>query len=152
MKYAHNVDARVFCKEGEDEEKITSKIGELFPFDFEKEKIKINSQSAEVFEDKKIKIISVHIEKERHTTKFLDSFFGRLDKEQKKLLLSQLESRLDERLHLYIRLEKDRLLEGKYELTDSGNCFHIKITIAAYPHKRDVAREIIKVLLDTAKT
>ena len=38
MKYAHNIEMRVFSKEGEDdEEKIIGKVHELFPFDFEKE-------------------------------------------------------------------------------------------------------------------
>ena len=35
----------------------------------------------------------------------------------------------------------------KYELTDAGNCLHIKIAIAAYPNKREVAVEILKQII-----
>jgi hypothetical protein len=31
------------------------------------------------------------------------------------------------------------LLNNEYWITDSGNCFHFKFAIAAFPHKREVA-------------
>ena len=39
MKYVHNIEMRVFCKEDDNEDLILKKIKELFPIDFEKEKI-----------------------------------------------------------------------------------------------------------------
>jgi len=44
-------------------------------------------------------------------------------------------------------LNKDKFLVDKYELTDAGNCLHIKIAIAAYPNKREVAVEILKQII-----
>jgi RNA binding exosome subunit len=70
-----------------------------------------------------------------------------LTKEDKILLEKQIESRLDDALHFYIRLEKNSLLCDLYEVTDSGNCFHFKISIATYPHSRESAKEIIKEIL-----
>ncbi len=147
MKLAHNIEMRVFCKENDDEALIIKKIKELFPFDFKKEKIEFKSKTSYGFEDNKIKVMTVFIKKQRHTTVVLKNLMKNLSKSQKELLLRQLESRLDEKLHFYIRLDKDKLLNGKYFITDSGNCFHFKICIAAYPHKRESAFKIVERML-----
>jgi RNA binding exosome subunit len=139
MKYAHFVEMRVFSKEEDDENAIRNKIAELFPF----EKLEIESKTTFGFEEKKIIILTVHIKKNNHINKFISSLLERLGEEQKKTLLSQMDSRLDNNLHFFIRLDKGALLEDKYTLTDSGNCFHFRISIAAYPHDREIAKKII---------
>ena len=40
------------------------------------------------------------------------------------------------------------MLNDEYFITESGNCFHFKIGIAAYPHKRDVAEKIVREILE----
>lgn len=147
MKYAHFIEMRVFCKEEDNQEIIEKKIHELFPFDFEKEKLIIKSKKCEGFEDKIIKILTVSIKKEKHTKLFLKNLIDKISDEQKKLLEKQLESRLDETLHFYIRLDKEKLLNNEYWITDYGNCFHITISIAAYPHKRETAVAMVKNIL-----
>ena len=148
MKYAHNIEMRVFSKEEDDEDMIVGKIKLLFPFDFKEEKIEFKSKISYGFEDKKIKILTVFVKKERHTTAVLKNLMKNLDQEQKDLLLRQLNSRLDETLHFYFRLDKDKMLNDEYLITDSGNCFHFKISVAAYPHKREVAEKIVREILE----
>ncbi len=148
VKFAHNIQMRVFCREKDNELDIINAIHELFPFDFEKQKIEFTEQTAETFEGKKIKIFSVFVKKQRHTAKVLNNLFSKLSDDQKELLRKQMESRLDQNLHFFIRLDKPKLLEGEYWITDSGDCFHLDICIAAYPHKRAVARTILKRLLE----
>ncbi|MFH2019780.1 MAG: RNA-binding domain-containing protein [archaeon] len=148
MKTAHFIELRVFCKEEDNEESITQKIYELFPFDFKKEKIELKSRNFIGDNDKIIKIITILGKKERHTRKILENLSKHLTSEQKELLLEQLESRLDHNLHFFIRLEKDNLLKGEYVITEGGNCFHLKIAVAAYPHKRDVAKNIVRSWLE----
>ena len=151
-KFAHNIEVRVFSKENEDdEEKIIEKIHELFPFDFEKEKVEFNSKISYGFEETKIKILTVFIKKESQTRKVLKLLMDNLSKEQKSMLIKQLESRLDEKLHFFIRLDKEKLLKGEYVITDSWNCFHFKVCVAAYPHKREVAKEIVIEMLEYQK-
>lgn len=147
MKYAHYIELRVFCKEEDSEKGLIKKIKEFLPLDFEKEKIMLEIKTAYGFEDKKIRIITLGLKKQKHTSLFLKNLFKNLGDEQKELLLKQIDSRLDENLHFYIRLDKDKLLSGEYWITDSGNCFHIKITIAAYPHTKSAAKKIISRLL-----
>lgn len=148
MKYVHNIEVRAFCKEDDNEELIVKKIKELFPFDFKKEKIKLKRKTSYGFEDKKIIVITVFVNKQRYTKSVLKNLMKNLSNEQKDLLLKQLNSRLDKSLHFYLRLDKDKLLNNEYWITDSGNCFHFKMAIAAYPHDKDVAKEIVKEILN----
>ena len=55
----------------------------------------------------------------------------------------QKESRLDDNLDFFLRFGKDEYIRNdKLMLTDSGNCFHIKISIDAFPKKREIALKI----------
>jgi len=147
MKLAHFIEMRVFSKENDNEDLIKEKILNLFPFDFKEEKIEVISKTVEGFENKKIKISTVSIKKQRHTTAFIKNLMKNLDLDQKKLLINQLESRLDKSLHFYIRFDKEKLLEDKFFITESGNCFHLNIAIAAYPHKRETAIDIVTAMI-----
>ena len=147
MKIAHFIEIRVFSYEEDNEEQIVEKIKELIPFDFNKEKIELKKKNAFGFNDKIISVICVGIKKQNHTSKVIEKLLKKLNNDQKKLLLKQLQSRLDKDLHFFIRLDKDKLLKNEYWITDSGNCFHFKIAIAAYPHKREVGEKIVEELL-----
>jgi RNA binding exosome subunit len=55
-------------------------------------------------------------------------------------LFRQVESRLDEELFFFIRIDKEKLIKAnEFILTDEGNCYHIKLGVAAYPRKREIA-------------
>ena len=76
--------------------------------------------------------------------KFLENLLNNLSKGQKEQILREDESRLDENLDFFIRLDKDSWInDKKLELTDSGKCFHLKISIAAFPKKREVALKVV---------
>lgn len=147
MKHAHYVNLRIFSYESDDIELIKNKVIEMFPYVDEKEKVKPKSKKQIVTDGKVIRVISLEVKKIKLLNKFLKQLFSKISNGDKKVLLDQLESRLDEGLHFYIRLNKDKFLVDKYELTDAGNCLHIKIAIAAYPNKREVAVEILKQII-----
>jgi len=45
----------------------------------------------------------------------------------------------------FIRLDKAKLLEeDAFWITDCGNCFHIKITLASFPKTRDAALKVVQ--------
>ncbi len=146
MKLAHQVKLSVFIKEEEDREKIFNKLISLVPFNLKEEKIKLNEDTAMGFNNKKIKTYEIVLEKDRHINPFLEKLKESLSQEQKELLLKQADSRLDEELHFFIRLDKEKLLQDEFWITDSGNCFHIRISIAAFPAKREKALAIVKEL------
>ena len=71
-----------------------------------------------------------------------------LDESQKKQILQQAESRLDKNLDFFIRFDKDSWMnEKKLVLTDSGKCFHIKMSMAAFPKKMEIAAALVRKLL-----
>ncbi len=145
MKIANNITATVFCKEGEDDEvRITEVFLKLFPFDLEQEKIILEKTIATGLKERKIRILKVVLAKDRHTNTFLENLRNNLEVESKELLLRQLESRLDEELTFFIRLDKTRLLRSEFFITDSGDCFHIAISVAAFPRKRENAIRILE--------
>lgn len=145
MKIAHNIRLSVFAKEDEDAGAIKQKLISLVPFDLEQEKLELKSQTAQGFQEKKIRIYELTLTKERHTNKFLQSLKECLDNDQKELLIGQRSSRLDQELNFFIRLDKTNLLQDdKLIVTDSGSCFHIRISIAAYPANRDTAMQVVK--------
>ena len=105
MKLAHKITVSVFCKPEDNEQSILDKLRFLFPFDLEENKIKIGQHSVLSFNEKKIKIFEVSLEKEKHCNGFLTYLKERLNDEQKGILLRQINSRLDEELNFFIRLD-----------------------------------------------
>ncbi|MBW2972538.1 hypothetical protein KY359_05875 [Candidatus Woesearchaeota archaeon] len=151
MKLAHNMTLSVFSYEsdGEDTEQIAAALASLCPFDLEQEKLSVKRTSATGFQERKIIILELTLTKERHTTKFLEHLKSSLSQSNRSLLLRQAESRLDNELNFFIRLDKPKLLaDNRFWLTDSGDCFHIKISVAAYPANRDAGLKVIREWLE----
>lgn len=153
MKYFHNIKITVFIKseeikeDADIEKKIITTLHYLIPLGFVKEKIQLKKQKVEGFDNRNILIFEIDLLKESHTNAFLEYFLSNITKEQKTMLLFQKESRLDENFDFFIRLEKTDLLKEKFIITDSGDCFHIKFTIAAFPKKRETALKLIDDIL-----
>jgi RNA-binding protein len=143
MKYFHSVKLTVFSKPEDDEEKIKQTLLSLVPFDLEKEKVPLKTENVTGFTERKIKIFEIKLEKQRHTDAFFEFLMSKLNDEQKKILLRQKDSRLDDNLNFFIRLDKEKLFENEYFITDSGSCFHIMISIAAFPARKENGLRII---------
>jgi len=146
MKQAHHIKLSVFIHEQEDREAIYNKLISLVPFNIKEEKIKLNEDTATGFNNKKIKTYEIVLEKDRHINEFLEKLKESLSQEQKELLINQAESRLDNERNFFIRLDKEKLLNNEFWITDSGNCFHIMISIAAFPAKREKALDVLNEL------
>ena len=144
MKLANNIEVRVFINDSEDEQNIRQAFLSLVPFDLEKEKLNLEEQVAEGMEYSKIKILILTLSKTKHTTEFLKKLSSMLSQEQKQKLIGQYDSRVDDSLNFYIRLDKDYLLDNKYEFTDTGNCFHIKINLASFPAKKEYGKPVLE--------
>ncbi|MFC1800571.1 RNA-binding domain-containing protein [Nanoarchaeota archaeon] len=141
MKVAHNVKVNVFCHEGEDDCAILGKLLELFPFEIKKQLKKTRTTS---HDDRHIDIFEVELIKDKEINAFFEFLVSKLSSEQKELLIKQINTRLDAELNFFLRLDKSKLLGGEYVITDSGNCFHVKILLAAYPKKREAGVELVK--------
>ncbi len=148
MRNFHNIQVSVFIHDNEDEEKILKKLKELFPFKIEKYLIR---EEATGIKKDKIIIYKVKIDKQSLTNKFMKHLVEQFNDKEKERLYFQLTSRLDDELNFFIRLDKKELLNDKFVLTDSGNCYHIKALVAAYPKRKEEAEEIIARYLNVQK-
>jgi len=134
----------VFCIDANSEPSLESVFHSLLPVDFEKEKITFIKRNAQGFQEKNIRILELIISKERHINEFLANLLKLMDNDQKNLMIRQFDSRLDSDLNFYLRIDKDKILENKFWITDSGSCFHIKLALAAFPKKKETAFALVK--------
>jgi len=146
MKHFNNIHISVFSYPEENYDEIKSKLISILPFDIEKEKIRLEESTAEGFNEKQIKILEATIEKERHTNAFFENLLSKFTKERKEMLLRQLDSRIDEELNFFIRLDKEKLLQNEFFITDSGNCYHLRFNLAVFPRKKELALKLAKEL------
>ncbi|MBI2549564.1 hypothetical protein HYV83_00085 [Candidatus Woesearchaeota archaeon] len=149
MEIAHSVAIRVFCREEENENEIVNGLKSLIPLDFEKEKIAVKKQTTLGFSDKKIAIFEVALTKNRHIKAFLENMLSKISGTDKQMLLRQLDSRVDDSANFFVRFEKETLAKrNELLVTDGGNCYHVKIKIAAYPSNKENAMKVVRKLLD----
>ena len=147
MKWAHKITISVFAKPEEKQDEIKEALIKLIPFNLEQAKLKVETQKAESFDDRTIEINKITLTKESHTNDFLQFLLDTLTQEQKDTLLNQAESRLDAEYDYFIRIDKQKWIENReIQFTDSGKCYHIKITLAVYPKNREKAMELLKKL------
>ena len=145
MKYANLIKITVFSYEHENSEAITDALLRLLPFNIEDNKITLKRSTATGFNQKRIGVLEITLTKPSLINQFLKDLLNNLDKNQQKEILSQAESRLDKDLNFFLRFDKGQWLnEKKLLLTDSGKCFHIKNSIAAFPKKREVALSVVR--------
>lgn len=145
MKYAHSIKLTAFSYEHENSESVLEAFLRFFPFSLEENKVDLKKSIASGFNEKKIGILEAALTKNSLINQFLRGLLDNLDGSQKKQVLQQAESRLDKNLDFFLRLDKDSWLnEKKLVLTDSGKCFHLKIGMAAFPKRREVALNLIK--------
>lgn len=145
MKYAHLIKLTVFSYEHENSQEILDAFLKFFPFNLEENKIILKKTNAIGFNDKKIEIFEIILTKTNFINNLLNNLLHNLDKEQKNKILGQIASRLDKNLDFFLRFDKEAWInDKKLVLTDSGKCFHIKISIAAFPKKREIALNVVK--------
>ncbi len=148
MRTVHTVTISVFCKEHEDGQEV--KDGLLFLLGMaEKEladqRMKIDKKSAKGFGEKRIIILSVTLDKARHANRFLAHLCKLLAPAQRRIIIAEAKSRLDDDLFFYLRFDKSTLIaDKKLLLTDRGNCYHVKMSIAAFPKRADVAFDVVR--------
>jgi len=136
-KLVHNIKIRVFEKNPKNLNETKKVFNEILPVDFEKEKIDINHEKAEGFNQKTIHILTLQTSKRRHNHMLLNNIFNKMDQKDKERVKKERKTRLDNEGNFYFRLDKKSLLNKKYEIIEGGNCFHFTIKLAAYPMKKE---------------
>lgn len=153
MQYAHNIKISVFVKESESESAITAALKKLsglpeksFAATEKKERVGIGRTVAAGFNEESIIILELILTSQKHIKQFLNHLLSLLSPSDKELLRRQKTSRIDAALHFFIRLDKSHLLRDDVLLTGGGSCFHLTITLAAFPRKREAAERVADAL------
>ena len=135
-KLVHSVHLNVFEKNVENLPDIYKVFYQVLPIDFEKNHLKILHEQLEGFSGI-IHSLTLQTTSHHHNLLIINSLFSQLTPQEITLLEQQKESRLNDDGVFYIRFDKQLLLQNIPRLTDSGDCFHMKIKLAAYPAKRE---------------
>lgn len=146
-KLVHSISFNVFEKQVDRLPEITEIFHRFLPIDFEKNHIQIIHQQLQGFSEI-IHSLTLQTTSKRHNLISLQTLFTNLTKDDKILLMKQKESRLNNEGVFYIRFDKLLLLQNIFQLTDGGDCFHIKIKIAAYPATRERYLQNLQKLID----
>jgi len=141
MRVLHNVTITVFAKPGENEQEVVQAIKEFAPFDIEKEKVSLAVEESEVSQGI-LKILTLRLVKESHTNAWVKWLQEHVSKEQKARVRSE-----GDRVHEdegqwngFLRFDKDSWVkERKLLLTNSGDCFHVRLCLAVFPKKQEGA-------------
>ena len=137
----NSIEIRVFVKPEEDLEVVKKSFLSLLPFNLDK--MSLSVQKAVTLDKKAMQIIYVVLTKQKHMAAFFENVKKKLSDDDIRQLKFQ-NNRVDEDCNLFFRLDKSKILNGEYELTDKGDCFHVKIKIATYPKSREKALELVK--------
>jgi RNA binding exosome subunit len=144
MKSFASVTLSVFAKPEDDAPKLKEGLLALAPFTLEEEKLTLQETTAQGFNQRTIHIYSIILLKDRHVNAWLEFLLQKLNHQQRLQLVREAESRLDTDLQFFIRLDKDLWTNDRaMQLTDSGDCYHLKLHVAAFPARRDVALGVV---------
>ena len=136
-KLIHSIQVNVFETQEDAIQKIKDTYQKLLPLDFKKEHIDIDHEQLQGFNQKIIHSLTLKTTKNKHNIILLQTFFKHLAPRIIKKIIDEIESRVNNEGHLYIRLDKPSLLSDSYKIIDHGDCFHIKIKLAAFPAKKE---------------
>lgn len=150
----HNIRYRVFVYENEDLDSITQALLNIIP------SAEIEAEEVEGLLQEPMVILNGMVSKKRETKEFLNNLLA-IDKDQLTKLYNDLDKKMDEKGNLFLRFSKDfKVLESdennrlendledsidlnQWKILDGGDSIHLKIKVAAYPAKKEVALKIL---------
>ena len=133
----HNIRYRVFIYDNEDRDDVLQALLNILP------EAEPEIEEAEGLLGENMLILSGSISKKRHTKEFLNNLLS-IDRNQLKKLYNDLERKMDEKGNLFLRFSKEKALDEQWEILDGGDSIHLKVKIAAYPAKKEIAVDKVR--------
>ena len=131
----HNIKFRAFVYENESIDEISQAILNLLP------EAEIEVEEAEGLLEDKILILTGVVSKKRYTKTFFNKLLESVDLNK---LNDDLESKMDEKGNWFLRFDKTDALDEKLTILDKGDSIHLKIKIAAFPAKKQIAVDKVR--------
>ena len=136
----HNIKFRAFVYENESIDEITQSILNILP------EADIEAEEAEGLLEDKIIILSGVVSKKRYTKTFFKTLLDSVDLEK---LNDDLELKIDEKGNWFLRFDKDDALNEKWTILDNGDAIHLKVKIAAFPAKKQIAVDKVREAIES---
>ena len=131
----HNIKFRAFVYEDEDVDEISQAILNLLP------EAEIEAEEAEGMLEDRILILSGVVSKKRYTKAFFNTLLENVDLDK---LNDDLERKMDEKGNWFLRLDKTDALDEKWTILDKGDAIHLKVKVAAFPAKKEIAVDKVR--------
>jgi hypothetical protein len=131
----HNIKFRAFVYENEDIDEISEAILNILP------EAEIEAEEAEGLLEDKIIILSGTVSKKRYTKTFFNTLLQWTDLEK---LDADLERKIDEKGNWFLRFDKQDAFDEIWTIKDSGDSIHLKVKIAAFPAKKEIAVDKVR--------
>ena len=108
----------------------------------------IEAEEAEGLLEDKILILTGVVSKKRYTKDFFNKLLQSTDLEK---LNNDLEQKMDEKGNWFLRFDKNDALDEKLTVLDKGDSIHLKVKIAAFPAKKQIAVDKVREAIDSFK-
>lgn len=138
----HNIKFRAFVYKNESVDEISQAILNLLP------EAEIEAEEAEGLLKDKILILTGVVSKKRYTKDFFNKLLQSTDLEK---LNNDLEQKMDEKGNWFLRFDKNDALDEKLTVLDKGDSIHLKVKIAAFPAKKQIAVDKVREAIDSFK-
>ena len=135
MEMIHNIKFRAFVYEDESIDDITQAILNILP------EAEIEAEEAEGLLEDKIIILSGTVSKKRYTKTFFNPLLEWTDLDK---LNADLERKIDEKGNWFLRFDKEDAFDEIWTIKDSGDSIHLKVKIAAFPAKKQIAVDKVR--------
>jgi len=126
----HWLRVNIFCYATENEELIHEKTAELLGTD------EFECDVADSEHGNKIIILSAELSKQRDIV----PIFTRLGKDVIDELRERLDEKIDEDCVLFMRLDKQELVQGRYVIASHGDVLSIAGKIVSHPARKEIAK------------
>jgi len=131
----HRATFRAFVASTEDEDKVRKALSLFVPPE------SISSTRVIGHYGNRLVILESVLEK-KGGLKFLERLREQLPENDLDRLHGELGQRVDEKCHLYLRLDKQAAYEGEFRLTDQADAIQVGVYLETYPARREKAVKI----------
>ena len=136
----HNISYRVFIQATEIEEKVEESLETIFSH------AKPEIERTEGYYNNPVTILSQKITKKREIKEFIQKL-QEMKTDDKLKISHDFEKKMDDKGNFFLRFDKQEALNGHWKVVEHGDSIHVRIKIAAYPAKKDVAIKIAHEIL-----
>lgn len=129
-----SVEVRSFVHATEDLDKVKDVIKSIVPEDVE-----MSDSKAKGHHGDEITLLTTRINRNPYIREFWGRVMKMMPSGERAKLKEIAIDRIAEDCRLYLRFDKQKAVNGKLILIESGDAIHVRINITAYPAKRKIA-------------